>query len=76
MRQSEWFAERRGDDNAEKEENRYEGRRSDGKRGRVPWRWRRGSSEGHRRGFQGIFGGARDCSVVARFVLKRHLGGI
>jgi len=50
MRQSEWFAERRGDDNAEKEENRYEGRRSDGKRGRVPWRWRRGSSEGHRRG--------------------------
>jgi hypothetical protein len=50
MRQSEWFAERRGDDNADKEENRYEGRRSDGKRGRVPWRWRRGSSEGLRRG--------------------------
>ncbi|MDO9116988.1 MAG: hypothetical protein Q7U39_03460 [Nitrospira sp.] len=50
MRQSRWFAKRRRDDNAEKEENRYEGRRSDGKRGRVPWRWRRESSEGYRRG--------------------------
>lgn len=50
MRQSEWFARWRNNDNAEKEEDRHEGRPGTGKRGRVSWRWRRGSSEGRRRG--------------------------
>ena len=50
MRQPGWFAEWRNNDNVEKEEDRYEGQRSPGKGGRVPWRWRRGSSEGRRRG--------------------------
>lgn len=50
MRQSEWFARWRNSDNVEKEEDPHEGRCSTGKRGRVPWRWRRGSSEGCRRG--------------------------
>lgn len=50
MRQSEWFARWRSNDNAEKKEDRPEGRHSTGTRGRVPGLWRRGSSEGRRRG--------------------------
>lgn len=50
MRQSEWFAGWRNNDKAEKKGNCHEGRRSTGNRGRAPGLWRRGASEGRRRG--------------------------
>jgi len=50
MRQSEWFERWRNNKNEEKDEDPHGGRCRTGKRGRVPWRWRRGLSEGRRRG--------------------------
>ncbi len=50
MRQPRWVPKWQNNDNPEKEEEGNEGRRGIGTRGRVPWRWRRGSSEGRRQG--------------------------